>query len=180
MSQIEIVPSSPDISNLGIEDSRWLFENFQSIKEKLEAAILFPGTAVIGPTGQGTIASGDVTDLLVPDGNYLTLDEVAGAPGFELVFTFSNVKHFAGGTIIGHYEGSAAHNVYLKLYNPVTLVYDVIQQFFSSTEDEVVNFRVPSDVYISSAEEVIFTFLHPTSGVGTHNLFLDYFGLEQY
>ena len=71
MPIIEVVPDSPDLSHLSIEDSRWLYENFELIKDNMNsnfyheiAAGRVPGKAPVNKFGETTNAdSGVATDI---------------------------------------------------------------------------------------------------------------------
>ena len=125
----------------------------------------------------GAAAVTPVSDIQVPfDGNYLTWDEVTGAPGMDLSVNFTNVTAVRGVVLRAYYEGSSAHQVNVSLYNYSTATDDIIIRLDDSANPDF-NYRtilIPdgSD-YISSGASQI-NFIHPITGNNTHDLFLDY------
>ncbi len=132
----------------------------------------------------GTLTSGTVTDVQTwGDGNTVNISEVTGAPGYDVLFTFTGVTDFKRIGISSYYDGSASHHCELQVYDDTNTTWRILWTFSSGAG---YNFRF-SDIpvtrvvrladYINSSNEVKIRFYHPTTGNASHDLYIDYVGI---
>lgn len=107
------------------------------------------------------------------------VDEVTGAPGFDVRATFTGVPGFTKFTIRYYYDGPGqVHSVHVEMYNNSTVGWDTFGEFSQSSVFTVLEFPVPSDVnYINGSDEVILRFNHDDNGSTSHDFKIDYMAL---
>ena len=148
--------------------------NWREYQQTLQEEFIMPNDIY---DNNGAAAVTPVSDIQVPfDGNFLTWDEVTGAPGMDLSVNFTNVTTVRGVVLRAYYEGSSSHQVNVSLYNYSTATDDIIIRLDDAANPDF-NYRtilIPdgSD-YISSGASQI-NFIHPITGNNTHDLFIDY------
>ena len=116
------------------------------------------------------------------DGNVMNVAEVAGVPGFDVVFTFTGINRFSFVGVSAYYGGSSTHNCTIDLWNVTTSAWMTVFNFSSGPGQ---NYRfgdmpVANEFigdYISAADEVKLRFYHPISGNASHDLYIDYVSL---
>lgn len=128
---------------------------------------------------KGTYTAGNVASVATPfDGNTYDLHETAGAPGFDLDFTFSGVVKFNRINYKLLYDGTAAHHIQIQLYNynttawdDVTVYSDMGGYFFWITVE-----GIPSANYISAGAAKVKIY-HVSPGSTGHLTQIDYLSL---
>jgi len=120
-----------------------------------------------------------VSDLTTAfDGNSLDHTETSGAPGFDIEVNFTGVTSLKGIVIRSYYIGGATHYVQISLYNYNTTNQDVITQVGSTLGFEYRTMLIPDDTnYIDGSGNAQISFIHPTTGIGTHHMHIDYVAL---
>lgn len=126
----------------------------------------------------GILDSGTVSDTQTwADGNFVSVSEVTGIPGYDVRFTFTNVIDFCFIGISAHYEG--AHYVEVQMFDDANSTWRVLWTF---QDGDGFNYRF-SDLpvstttrqdFINSSNEVKMRFYHPSSGNASHDIFIDY------
>jgi len=131
-------------------------------------------------TVTGTVTSGTVATTRTINQTYYEVAEAAGAPGFDVQFTFTGLPgQPAKFKFAGRYVGSAAHEVEVQIYNYSTLAWDDInattKDIPHSTTDYTVIFNYPTDAtnYLSGGESKVRLY-HTSVGSATHDLYVDY------
>lgn len=149
--------------------------------EKIEAAsvTLNAGGSVSG-----------VTDLRTAnDGNVYHINEVAGAPGLQLIVDFEGIQEFVTVNILAGYDGSTVHAVNTELYNwsvGAWYKFGSCQHCESAAGTIFEN----HDFYVYAPGEYIGTgankgnvrvrFNHPMAGNASHDLDIDVVALYKY
>jgi hypothetical protein len=124
------------------------------------------------------LLTGTVADVQVMnDGNVLVLDEVSGVPGMTLDFEFVRVTCIRGIVFKGYYVGGAAHWVEIQLYNYTTSAFDIFMTISSGLGMNYRYIEIPDgSLYISGGNAIMRAY-HPSSGIPSHDLFIDYVAL---
>ena len=129
----------------------------------------------------GTLSAGSYADLAAVGGTTVNISEVTGVPGFDYRLTFSGIAKLGSYSIKGYYDGSAAHEKRIEIYNNTTTAWDTLQIVEHDTQS-LWNWwsgDIEEEDYLSSGNAII-RFYHYTSGVGTHDLYLDYASIRSY
>lgn len=142
------------------------------------------------PTSQtvttGTIITGGFADVAAWDGTYFQIQEVTGAPGFDITFDFVVSENlFKCTTLIwsGRYEGNPAHNVQLEMYDHLATAWKVIDIIASNSADELRSYTLPEAPTrfvgpLSDRSVALVRFHHTSSGTTTHDLYIDYLAIR--
>lgn len=130
---------------------------------------------VAGGTPVGTIAG--VQTLL--DGSVYQLPELAATPGFDLEFNFEQVSRIDGLVARIRYDGMAAHDVTLRLYN-----YDDAQddEYTKVTNtSSIYDYRMilipENQKYINDSNQAQIIIVHESAGNNSHDIYIDYIAL---
>lgn len=140
-------------------------------------------------TATGFTAVGQVVGDLqtANDGNVYTATEVAGG-GNNIIVDFTNVTAFNWVKILGAYEGSSSHGIYVEVYNWSTISWNQFNCFQSQFTDTGAlfcnhDYIVPSDTnYVGTggdAGKVRVRFNHSSSTTSAHKLYIDVCALYQ-
>ena len=128
----------------------------------------------------GTLTDGLVADTRVwQDGNVVNVTEVTGVPGFDVLFTFTNITDFCFIGISAYYKGSATHWCEIQIWDDANSVRRMLWTFSSGLglnyrfSDLPVALATRAD-YINGSNEVKIRFYHPPTGNASHDLFIDY------
>jgi hypothetical protein len=131
----------------------------------------------------GTYVSGSVSDVQTMfDGNTYHVDEVTGAPGFDIEFNFTgidrNPRYVVSRWI---YDGSSTHYVTIDIYNYTSTSWDQIRMFKTSEAYySSLTMYLPTNVngdYVDGSGNAKIRFYHHTSGNASHDILIDYVGL---
>lgn len=141
----------------------------------VRGAVVAPITMDVSP---GVLAAGTVADVAAYGGTLVDVEEETGAPGFDVEFTFTGISGARGFLYSVYYVGSSSHVVELQVYNYTTTNWDIVKRIANRTSMEVGSLRVSPIGHVSSGEAKL-RFYHISNGVGTHNLYIDYIGLEE-
>lgn len=131
--------------------------------------------------------TGDVTDIRnANDGNFLTIQEQVGPPGFDLIVDFVGITAFRFVRVLASYVGAVTHGVGLQIYNWRLARWDTnsdVKHNYAdvSTPDAYIigneSFYIPkSDDYIgtgANSGRVRIRFIHGPSGNPTHRFYVD-------
>lgn len=125
---------------------------------------------------------GSVSNTSVIDNNYYIVTEAPSTPGIETVYKFNVISSAIPTDVVikGHYEGSAAHYINVEVYNYVTSTWNPLGVMQNESFD--CNYSMPllkGGSYIS-ASQVQVRMIHPSAGVTSHNLYIDFIGLKYY
>lgn len=141
------------------------------------------GTSVNVSANGVTLNDGNSTDTVADlqvllDGNNYHVNEEAGVPGLDLEVDFTGVTAINKIVIKAYYNGSATHGVRVQLYNYTTTSWDTIHTL-NSKEDFEQSFKsIPDDTDYISATNAIIRFYHTESGTASHDLYVDWCGLQ--
>lgn len=126
----------------------------------------------------GTLGSGGVSDTYQNDCQRLVINETTGSPCLELDFSFSDVPTSANTIMFnGYYDGNAAHNVKVQMWNYATGVWDNLTADTTdipSTSDDIdrdYTWSFGSD-YISSTNALV-KINHVSNGADGYYLSID-------
>jgi hypothetical protein len=129
----------------------------------------------------GTVNSGDVDSVKVlSDGDVLDVQEVAGVPGFDIIFDFINVGTINQLRYHTRYDGGAGHTVNVQLYNYNTSAWDTL-----TTEAESLDYiysAIPvtsSSDYVDSSGNARARLYHVDAGIAAHQQYVDFIALAQ-
>ena len=146
---------------------------------------LFSPNSITLDVGSSTSS---ITDLQTAfDGNFYHIDEQGSAnPAIDLKVDFTNITHFNRINVIAVYKGSQSHSVAIQLYNWTQTRWDTFDALQHAQEEittadsyslENHDFWINNDTeYIGTgpdAGKVRVRFLHPFSGNGAHDLWID-------
>ena len=128
------------------------------------------GNAVVGAVSAGTFA-----DAQVRGGGIWTIQEVVGAPGFDVQLTFSTVENFNEIRAYMRYAGGGSHLCEVGLKNGDAEAFTTLTSFNSQNGLTDVIVQVDNGPsYIAADGSVTVRFYHPITGNGTtHFLHLD-------
>jgi len=126
----------------------------------------------------GSIGSGDYTDTLSHDENFLEIVETT--TGYEVDFTFNSQPDQVPRSFQfqGRYQGNPAHVVNVYAYNHETLSFELItsggsSQLEHSTTDYLKEFTLNPNHVNPSNNEIIIKILHSSPGQITNRLWID-------
>lgn len=140
--------------------------------------ITYPATSLNVVTSDGFTGNIDSVDT-VNDADILQVEEAVGSPGFDIRFTFTNVVAFNNILMRQYYHGDANHSIHIELYNVDTTDWDDVFEF---TDEEGFNYHsIPvyeGYNYINPSNEVILRVHHDDSGIPSHQMEIDYVGLN--
>jgi hypothetical protein len=143
-----------------------------------------PKTAASMTVTAGTLSSGTVSDTQTwQDGNAVNISEVAGVPGFDVLFTFTGVSDFCRIGISAYYSGITTHRSEVQIYDDANTTWRILWTFSTSDgynyrySDLPVSSGVRKADYINSSNEVKIRFYHPVTGNNAHDLFIDYISI---
>ena len=138
-----------------------------------------------------TVAAGTPTGTVANlrtkyDGNFLRIQEIAAAPGIDVIVDFVDVKYFKKINSIAGYAGSSTHAVAVQIYNWVETRWDT----FDSIQNQYVDVSTVNGYILSSQDHTVESFneyigtgvdsgkvrvryYHTMSGNPAHNLYID-------
>jgi len=154
---------------------QWLWRVYEAINRRYT---YYPSSMTVTA---GTLDSGTVADLDAQDLTYVSVSEVAATPGFDISFTFYNVRNIYDILWFGRYEGTSTHVVTVQLYNYAETRWDSIGQAFSSTASTWHSYKVDFDraKYINSTtQQAQLRFYHHSAGNPAHDIYIDYIALK--
>ena len=128
---------------------------------------------VVGELDSGTV--GDVSNW--QDGNFISIDEETGIPGFDIRFNFTGVTEFYNVGTSAYYDG--LHYAEIQIYDYTNVEWKTLWTFTSS---EGFNYRYsdfpgePFTDYISGGV-VQMRFYHPSAGTAADDLYIDYMNI---
>lgn len=133
----------------------------------------------------GTLVSGTVADVQkMFDGNEIEVDEVVGAPGFDVQFDFTDVSQTEPPNFVvcrWKYDGSATHFCTVDIYNYTTTSWDQLR-YFTNTDTYYASMTmyIPNanrGDYVDSSGNAQIRFYHHTAGNASHDFHVEYVGL---
>ena len=149
------------------------------------------GTRYIADSVTIVVGGADATSVVANlrtafDGLFFHLDEVAGAPGLDLIIDFVNVTALNWVEALDVYKGSATHAVAIQLYNWITTTWDTFNaaqsgQYNIATVGGYImdnhSFTVPASAnYIGTGGnlgDVRVHYYHTMMGNASHDLYID-------
>jgi len=174
------VPSPVDGDGIVWRDADAAWVNEHALTEGDVLAMLTPdiyACASLTAT-TGSIAAGAHTDLHAVGGTTVQVNEVTGAPGFDIRAAFTGVDGITDIYVHGYY--TATHTVTLELYNYDTTSWDVVITFpTSGTAMTLLSASIADgSPYFDGGGNAVVRFYHAASGNITHRLYLDYLALS--
>ena len=142
-------------------------------------------SAIAGTTTTyGTYNSGSVSSIQTygdyGTGNYYSLNDATGAPGFVVYIGFSSVTEFNRLALSIAYTQSSGHTVEVDLYNYTSSTWDSFGTYTGLSG--YYNFTlgvIDHAPYISGAGKTTMRLYHINSGNTAHNTRIDYIALEK-
>jgi hypothetical protein len=129
-----------------------------------------PGTLTVNA---GTLAAGAVADVATIGQGEVHVDEVAAAPGFDVVFDWAGVvgipRH---GRIIAWYNGGANHAPTIEFYDYVAAGWVTVETLIDALGMHCYAF--PLNNRFVSGGAVSARFYHAALGIALHDLHVDY------
>lgn len=146
---------------------------------------ILPDTAILSV---GSDSGDDWHDIDSCQNGIYTIVEAAASPAIVFEVRFTGVEAFNG--FIHHvgYSGGTSHAVSIQLYNWNSTTWDCFGSVQHTYVDTTAGQRTLSaqnyqcihpDRYIDGSGNVYARFYHGASGVASHRLYVDYFGLYQ-
>jgi len=126
----------------------------------------------------GTLISGSVSDIQNwEDNNSIHFQEVTGVPGFNIQFTFANVRDFCFIGISAYYDGT--HYIQTQIFDDENSVWRLLWTFDRGLDFNYRFSDLPVGIasrrnYINGSNEVLIRLYHPTTGNASHDLFINY------
>jgi hypothetical protein len=122
----------------------------------------------------GTLAAGAVADVATIGGNNVHIEEVTGAPGFDIIFDFSGVEGVPGQiAIIGYYNGNHAPKI--QAYDYVAAGWVTLETILDAGgAQDMHSYALPSSANFVSGGAARVRFYHAQSGATSHDLFVDF------
>ena len=158
-----------------ITDSDTDYPSGKAVKTFVEAAVaqksFYADTMTVN---SGTLNQGTVADLDEVGGTDVIIDELVGADPLTVTFDFSDVTEVTSFVFYGEYVGGAMHQVYIEVYNYVSLAWDL--KLIIGTEGSKKWYTAPiynSNAYLSEGAMQV-RFRHISNGISSHQLILDY------
>lgn len=115
------------------------------------------------------------------DGKYLNVQEKSGAASttnpLTVQFLFSGITRFNTINTRSWYQGNAAHNLQIQLWNFVTSAWDTYATFSDEPNYVARTIEVFSPTLYISAGVVKLQFIHISNGIATHDILFDYIAL---
>jgi hypothetical protein len=124
----------------------------------------------------GTLASGNVVSLqTLADGNFITVDELVGTPGFDIIADFVAVgSGIQRAQCHVHYDGTAGHIVKLQWFNYFTAAWDDLTGISNTADFEFIEIPLTDVAHHQNAGAMRMRINHTSAGIPTHHLFVDY------
>ena len=173
----------PDLFNWFVELHNHLgADNYYNGTWEPTITNLVPGYPVYADSitvNTGSISSGDIGDTQVDDDTYLIIAETTGNPGFSFDLTFSGVAIAECKFVLhGYYQGNAAHNVKLRIYNYNTTLWEDVtaatRDFATSATELLYMIDLPADLTdYNNAGEVKLRIIHTSNGAVGHFFRID-------
>lgn len=126
----------------------------------------------------GTLIAGTVTDLQAVGGTDVDIQEAAGADPLRVTFDFTGVTRLSSFAFYGNYDGGAAHQMSVEIYNVGTTNWDVLGIIGIDTVKAWYSFSIFNISSYINAGAVSVRLRHVQSGVNTHNMIFDYVELN--
>ena len=127
-------------------------------------------------TGDGTLDSGDYTDLAEHGSGLVSVSEGSGGTGFTLDLGWTSIPYFDNVVIYAQYDGGVTHDVLVQLYNYTAVAYENIGIIPHNASDfswfafPVVN---PEHYIEAGTGNVALRFQHDDAGNPAHDFYLD-------
>jgi hypothetical protein len=125
-----------------------------------------------------------LSDVYEDDANDLVLNEINNTPGYDFEFRWTGVPDVVLQlTMLGYYNGNAAHNVKLYQWDYTDEEWDAVtaeaQDIPEDSSEQAYQWTLltPNSRYISGGELRI-QIVHTSAGNPTHDLILNLFILE--
>lgn len=125
---------------------------------------------------EGTEDSGTYASVAVLDGTYHQIGETVTTPGYDIKYNFSGIIDFNTISLYGRYTGSAAHTVYVEIYDYIATDWVILGSLTSGSQDFMYSWTVESSRCLSSGAARV-RIVHTSLGTNTHDLFVDFLGL---
>lgn len=137
-------------------------------------------TATTMTVDTGTLTSGTVTTTQTKDGTSAQITESNGADPLRVRFSFTGVTKFNALVFFGRYEGSAAHEVHLEIYNVTEAAWETLWEITTETANRWYNVPLYESTNYLSSGTLEVRVRHVSNGVNTHNLYVDYIALMRW
>ena len=158
-----------------ITDSDTDYPSSKAVKTLVAAAVaqksFYADTMTVN---SGTLNQGTVADLDEVGGTDVIIQEASGADPLTVTFDFSDVTEVTSFVFYGEYVGGAMHQVYIEVYNYVSLAWDL--KLIIGTEGSKKWYTAPiynANAYLSEGAMQV-RFRHIGNGISSHQLILDY------
>jgi hypothetical protein len=146
----------------------------KAVRDKIETMTSARYCADSMVVNAGNLTAGTVTDLCAVGGTDVSITELGVADPLRVSFKFSNVEKMNYFVFYGNYNGSAAHILWVEIYNPATLAWNLLGTFSTNTTKQWYSFPIfQPNIYISGGV-VRVRINHQDTGIDTHTLILDY------
>lgn len=119
----------------------------------------------------GVIVGGNIDSLKLPDGDFLSIQEVVGDSGIYFTLSVPSEGNLSDLFINARYRGGAGHDVNFYIYDDNIGDFVLLNVYDNSPNFINLNFDISG---ISYNNEVILLFDHPQSGVTSHFMDIDY------
>ena len=134
-------------------------------------------TKTAGGTAVGAVAN--VQTIL--DGDVYQVPEVAATPGYDVKFNFTGLTFSPNAIMVrAWYDGLAAHEVTVEMYDYDAAAYVTIHQWETSLTYKIEFIPFPIDANYVSAEAAIMRFIHNTGGSSNHDVYWDFVSLWKF
>jgi hypothetical protein len=147
------------------------------VKKAFEAEY-YTANGITKKAGDSADALSDLQTML--DGNIYLLGEANGAsPAMNLEIDFTGVSSISAIVVMAYYEGSASHAVRIQLYD-----YNIANWVTIHTMNDGVDYEqhfktIVDDTNCISDTNAKIRLYHTESGIGAHDLYIDYVGLKR-
>jgi hypothetical protein len=122
----------------------------------------------------GGVAAGTYADLAAVGGGEYAVAELAATPGFDIEIVFTGVVSFNLMRLHMWYDGSAVHNVEIRVRNySGGGSWDVLDTINAQADYVSLEYDVNPVNHVSGGGEVKIQFYHTSAGNSSHDLHLD-------
>lgn len=130
---------------------------------------------------KGTYVSGNLTSMIVNDADYYIVDEVIGVEGFDIRLNFTDIPIDILSLSIrtlSNYVGNPAHNKVVEVFNHSSNNWITLYPIAGQGAFEWGNHSLSLGRGINNIGNVWCRIVHPTNGVNTHYIEIDYIKLR--
>lgn len=128
----------------------------------------------------GTLTSGSLSDMqTLMDGNEINYTEVAAAPGGNFEFQWDNLRGFQGLVLRAYYESTATHYWLVQVYDYANTAWRTVLDIRPAYDHEYHYMEFPSSDGLIEDGTALVRIRHPSTGIITHDLFIDYLAIVE-